>query len=338
MKTSALSSTVERTEVRIDSLSKRLADVVIATRYLSRNNNRLKALADRLCAKHLLSWQGRPGVSTLPVKELDPTRMGPEAIKQAVQARREPLVIRDFAAGSRAVERWSPAFFREHYGDTVLKAGGFDAQPLALREIVDRMESGDTDQQVYVQAVADLFVQHPELLDDLPLSKVFGLQKKGYHGAEFFLGGADSASPWHAENEWTFFIMADGQKKWKFIRPEYTLQMVPLFQQDLIYIASKNYFFNDPEEVTTFEVTLNAGDLLIFPPWWWHRVENLSDSSTAACMRFRTLSQQVASPNPLLSMLQLASPHQWYNIISERLTGKPKDDERYLDRSKNIIV
>lgn len=325
-------------ETRIDTLARGVSSLVLASRFITRNNRRLGALAESLSARHRESFQSNPGSLRRAVTELDPRKISPRLIRQAVQARQEPLVVPGFAANSPAVRRWTPAFFREHYGDTILKAGGYAAEATALAEVVDLIETGDKTRQKYLQAVADIFVQHPQLLQDLPLQEIFSLQRKGYHGSEFFLGGPGTASPWHAENEWTFFLMIDGVKTWRFIRPEFTLHMNPMFQADLIYIASKSHFFSDPSDVTTYEVTLQPGDLLVIPAWWWHRVENVTASTIAANLRFRTLREQLASPDPMLSLLQLCRAHQWRNLIGEYVTGKPKDDERYLERSRNLIA
>lgn len=314
-----------------------LANTVIAARFLSKRVTALQGLEARLLEKFAERSRNGHYAASVPIQTLDSGALSTADIARRVRARTNPLYIPGYVRACPAVELWSTDFFKARYGADVVPAiDGDHYDKMTLADVVDMIKTGDGCHQKYLQAVADLFCNHEELLDYLPMRALFKLQRSGFHGAELFMGAGGTGSPWHAANEWTFFVNVAGRKQWKFIKPEFTLHMKPYYQKDLIYVVSA-YADSDPEGITTYDVTLNPGDLLVFPAWWWHRVRNLTEETIGVAVRFRTLTQQVKSPNPLLSMLQLTTLQQWKNILLERTTGRFKDDERYLWRALNMV-
>lgn len=332
-------STAVPSEFRLDPLSKVIASFVIASRFLRRNNTLHQTLETLALNRHASAHASHDSLASIPVRAVYPTSETMANVARMVRARSEPLVFPGFARNCYAVDNWSSAFFKERYGSTMLRVTGdeFDFSEMRLSEIVDIIQSGAPQGQKYVQAAADMFVLHPELFNELPMEKIFAIQKAGFHGAEFFLGGSGTGSTWHAANEWNFFLMIAGKKHWKLLRPEFTLQMQPAYQRDLIFVTSKKYKYEAPPDITTYSVDLQAGDMLVVPPWWWHCVRNLTPETVAVSIRIRTLLQQIRSPNMTLSLLQMTAPLQWKNMWIERIRGKLKDDQRYHTRAGNLI-
>lgn len=314
-----------------------LSDIIIAARFLTKNCRRFAGLEKHLRASHAARYADGAFAAEIPVPVIDRKNMPQPVVGSMVKAQVCPLHFPGFAVGCAAVQLWNSTFFKDQYGADVVPAiDGDHYDEMTLSDVVDMIRRGEKTHQKYVQAVADIFCKHRELFDHLPMGSLFSLQKSGFHGAELFMGARGTGSPWHAANEWTFFVNVAGRKQWRFIRPEFTLQMRPLFQKDLIYVVSE--FGNEnPPGISTYTVTLEPGDLLIFPAWWWHRVVNLSEETIGVAVRFRTLMQQIKSANPTLSMLQLTTLQQWKNILLERTTGRFKDDERYLWRALKMI-
>lgn len=324
-------------ETQTDLYAKALSNFILATRFLGKNSNLLRGLEGHVLRRYQQQYQNDLIAEKLPMRKLNEGSVPMEVITQVVQSRQYPVHLPGFAGDSVAAREWSLDFFQERYGSMVLPVTtGAQYDDMTIGEVVEMIKTGDRDRQKYLQAVSNIFVHHNELYNDLPMRKIFQLQRSGFHGAEFFMGGPGTGSPWHCANEWTFFIMAAGRKKWRFIKPEFTLHMKPMFQKDLIYLVS-GYGAEDPENVTAYDVTLEQGDMLVFPAWWWHRVENMTDVTIGVSVRFRTLMQQIKSPNPILSLLQLTTAQQWKNILIERLTGKHRCDERYLRRALNMV-
>ena len=327
-------------ETRASRLSKAASSLVLSTRYLSGNNGRLDSLANWAVESQKARFNAGVSPATIPVTSKTRTNIEDSAIRKAIRTFREPIHVPEFCRDSVAAQEWSPEYFRQRFADVNLRVATdlFAFTEMGIPEIVDRILSGDPEKQRYVQAVSDIFLDHPEIFDDLPMANIFNIQKKGYHGAELFFGGVNTGSTWHAANEWNFFLQIYGEKQWKLLRPEYTMSMKPAFQKDLIYVTSLAYGYENPKHISTYETTLKPGDLLIVPPWWWHCVQNTTQSTIAVSIRYRTLRQFTRSPNPTLSILQLTSPHIWRNIWEENIKGGLKNDERYHHRADSLIA
>lgn len=321
----------------VDRFDKLRANAIISSRFISKNLTLFQGAENEILNRFSAQAEREQFADSVPVQTLDPATTPIDVIASHVTARANPVYIPGFARGCPAVDSWSSDFFKDKFGHEVVPViDGDHYDKMTLADVVDMIKSGSARKQKYLQAVADMFCNHRELFDYLPMGRLFQLQRSGFHGAELFMGAQGTGSPWHAANEWTFFVNVVGQKQWKFIRPQFTLHMKPYYQKDLIYVVSA-YADSDPEGITTYDVTLNPGDVLVFPAWWWHRVKNLSDETIGVAVRFRTLMQQIKSPNPTLSMLQLTTAQQWKNIWLERTTGRLKDDERYLWRAHSVV-
>ena len=100
----------------------------------------------------------------------------------------------------------------------------------------------------------------------------------------FFLGGKGTKTPIHNGFGPTLFVQVEGQKKWTFYQPEdrFFLDVKP---------EGRSYYYSnanpDKLEVDKFplfkyakkhEVILNEGDILWFPPFAFHQVENVNNS------------------------------------------------------------
>ena len=158
---------------------------------------------------------------------------------------------------------------------------------MTLRDAMRAMEQGAP---ISVVSSSQVFVDHSELLETMKpriLSDVFGTH---FVRHEMFVAGAGTGSAFHCAVGGNFFHMVCGRKRWLLVRPSDSFAMYPTIgrntrsayfgspinsesyqqdQQDLFPLYSK---------VRKYLVTLEPGDVLFVPSWWWHEVKNLQPS------------------------------------------------------------
>ncbi|WP_179213293.1 cupin-like domain-containing protein [Ekhidna lutea] len=127
--------------------------------------------------------------------------------------------------------------------------------------------------------------------------KLRKIQKKDYALHQWFIKrDAGSRSSLHSANAENIFLNIQGKKEWHFIHPSYapvlqtTLSKYGTFAvSELMNHGMKGNFYELMHKehpyfnnIPVYKVTLEPGDLLYNPPWWWHDVRNLS-SLTVGC-------------------------------------------------------
>ncbi|RYH13552.1 hypothetical protein EON65_35395 [archaeon] len=118
--------------------------------------------------------------------------------------------------------------------------------------------------------------------------------KVGYE--QIFVGRAGTGSPFHHAGVYNMFYQVHGKKQWWFIDPydtflgypmsvagkaanalmalwphEYNKEAFPLFQYCPVYTA-----------------VLNPGDVLFNPPYWWHSIKNIDETTVGVASRWHT--------------------------------------------------
>ncbi|MGB0524625.1 MAG: cupin-like domain-containing protein [Flammeovirgaceae bacterium] len=109
----------------------------------------------------------------------------------------------------------------------------------------------------------------------------------------------NSGSSLHCASADNMFLNIKGRKEWFFIHPSYTSIMQPSMSKHGVFCVSEleESFEGDFYEglveryphmkyVPVYRVVLEEGDLLFNPPWWWHRVKNLSDQTIGCATRY----------------------------------------------------
>ena len=118
--------------------------------------------------------------------------------------------------------------------------------------------------------------------------------KVGYE--QIFVGRKGTGSPFHHAAVYNMFYMIDGVKRWYFIDPydtflgyplailgraamfmmclwpdEYNVEAFPLFKYCPVYTAD-----------------IGPGDVLFNPPWWWHSIRNITETTVGVASRWHT--------------------------------------------------
>jgi len=85
-------------------------------------------------------------------------------------------------------------------------------------------------------------------------------------------------------SDW-FFQIGNG-KVWRFVEPKYTPYLRP-HSPDGISTMSAYDYFPDDFGVPYVDVDTDAGDMMFFPPHWWHQVKNKDPEAFGMGFGFR---------------------------------------------------
>lgn len=245
-------------------------------------------------------FQRQPGnpLQTVPNRSADPMALAPVEIevgggearhvthdraRSLHQPGSTPVVIRGAAADWVATGRWSLDFFAEYYGDHVVPIDGRDehgdTRTASLRECVERTRDGDGGYTRF----SPLMAEQPELVDDLDLEALAAMSGADMKRMlyQLFIGGAGTRTETHCAVGNNAFVQVHGEKTWYFVAPVHTASLRPL-PLGRPYFAS-TATLHDPSlpthpDALVYPVHLRAGDVLLIPPFWWHQVDNPTES------------------------------------------------------------
>ena len=145
----------------------------------------------------------------------------------------------------------------------------------------------------------------PELISKLSpffckklLSKSLGAQATISSYQLFISDSAGTGTPCHNDlsGESNLFFQIEGQKEWRLINPIYSLLVYPIMPHKPTYgeslIIKSDGSMDKRARLTRFipqkKVTIEAGEVLYVPPFYWHSVQNLSDRTFAIATRWTT--------------------------------------------------
>lgn len=249
-----------------------------------------------------------------------------------------PLVVKGFVKNSPATQNWSPQYLSENYGSTQLptieNANIKNNLSSAFSEynyitVKDAMHNIINGGKMYVNNVSRIFGYHPELLDDLDLDQIkkySGIDLKNSNNVtHMFIGGKNTGTTLHTSYTGNFFFNVKGQKKWILIDSKYSRYLQPILSKTGLFSVSKIEVFKDDTTINYFpryEFTLEEGDLLFNPPWWWHAVKNETEYTIGCANRFSSFRVGMKN-NPLYTSILLSHPIDNYEYIN---VGTSKKD------------
>jgi hypothetical protein len=232
---------------------------------------------------------GEGPILNVPEMRIEDVR--PEDFHQIYLNPNTPVVFRGMAKNWEAVKKWSPEFFKENYGNDLVttRLRGHELNEEALRyvemtlkEVVDNIRKGGT---FFPGHTEDLFNRNPglrESLDLKTLGQYLSTRDKRIMSTQLFLSGG-TISGWHCTGGPNLFVMVYGKKEWHFVHPKHSMWMHPVTRKDMFYAATPIDFRKSHDEIEKegfplyryipkYRVTLEAGDVLFSPHWWWHAV------------------------------------------------------------------
>lgn len=240
--------------------------------------------------------------------------------------RPHPVVLKGFAKNTEAVQKWTLDYLVEKFGDddVLLKTPEADNVKGKLKDL---NVPGN-----YLHNCESLFLNHPELTKALEVEKLKVLTggdtiandhpNLGPLPLQLFTGRGGTGTAFHCANAYNFFFQVSGEKKWTFVDPRWTMFMFPALNRGAVY---QSCAIKDPNTVLEqykplwrvcprYAAVLEPGDVLLNPPWWWHCIENLSESSVAVATRWadtkalNPITGIGSGGNRLFTAFQLFSP------------------------------
>jgi hypothetical protein len=211
---------------------------------------------------------------------------------------REPMLVTDAGRLMTEVWRWTPAFLRDTVGTTCLQAtlpgpdGKFryepgrvlDSHPLPVAQFFDDLARADGPRWC---------VQQISIERDLPslareLDHPCCVPSELINAVNLWLASPGTVTPLHYDDTHNLFAQVSGAKTFYLFPPESLdalypgplntgaqhLSRVDLFHPDLVkhpLAASLSYR----------EVTVQAGEALVLPAFWWHQVVSHDEVSTS---------------------------------------------------------
>ncbi len=284
-----------------------------------KNEAKLRKIEDKIKAQCV----GYGDAPTLPVPELTIDQITPKQFHKYYLEPNTPVVFRGMANEWEAVKKWSPEFFAQHYGDekvsTRVRANELNEEALQyldlpISEVVENIKKGGT---YYPGHTEDLFNRNPELreaLDLKTLGEYLSTRDHRIMSTQLFMSAAGVRSGWHCTGGPNLFTMVQGKKEWTLVHPDHSMFMHPITRKDMFYAATMVDWTKSGDEteadgyplyrhIPKFQTTLEPGDVLFSPHWWWHCVDTPEPSIAIAS---RAINKLVMG-NKLFSMMWITS-------------------------------
>jgi hypothetical protein len=218
-------------------------------------------------------------------------------------------VIFSAAASSwPCVKTWSLDYLRAGYGEQDLllvgapglssrkEKAGFEFVP--LRELVGSIrEKGER----YLR-FSPLLHDNPALARDLDPSwfEQWRAERTFAHTYYMFLGGEGQRTLLHNDQPCNFYVQVSGEKKWTLFSPRDSSLLYPVAGSTAYVRSEVNLSSPDSSahplfaQAQRYEAHLRPGDILWVPPFWWHEVENLTET-IAVSYRFSSIAAALRS-------------------------------------------
>lgn len=203
-----------------------------------------------------------------------------------------PVVLTDLAADWPALQRWSPQFIKERFGDVSveIQAGresdaDYERNKLQHRsqmrmaDLVDTVVALGASNDIYLTANNEA-LKRPELaplLDDIGSLPPILDRARLAAESSFWFGPAGTVTPLHHDTIMLFHTQVVGRKRWRFISPlethrlyNYSGVFSPI---DLDNIDWQRY--PDFAGVKVLEIVVEPGETVFLPLGWWHQVTSL---------------------------------------------------------------
>ena len=232
-------------------------------------------------------------------------RMTAEDFYQQYFWRNTPVVLQDLMADWPALERWTPEFFAERYGNELIEiTSERESDPLfeanldqhrsriRMRDYIRRIkQSTNSTNDFYLVAKNGLMANKAfrSLLDDIRCpARFLDPTTANSHNISIWFGPAGTITPLHHDGSNIILAQIRGRKLVKLISPfflDYLYNTYACFSDvDLDQIDYER--FPLMKHVEILSMTLEAGECLFIPIGWWHWIKALEVSISVSFQNF----------------------------------------------------
>lgn len=199
-----------------------------------------------------------------------------------------PLVIRQLMGNTSAVQKWgNHDYWIDNYGDEEVLCGLPGEDPIdgdcTVKGFFEAWKKG---KPFYISGASTIFERHPELHEMIDNEKIRSLEPGTRTNSQVFIGLPGMGSDIHSAIGVNMFRQVAGQKQWWFVPPSETCYLWPAINVNGFSAHTKTKIGKTGQpspwwnKLTRYTTTLNPGDVLINPPWFWHGIKNLGEPNT----------------------------------------------------------
>ncbi|MFK8032426.1 MAG: cupin-like domain-containing protein [Gammaproteobacteria bacterium] len=267
-------------------------------------------------------------------------------LRERYLARGVPVILTDHVATWPASEKWTPQYLSDTVGDKMVPVvtmvdGDYArsyrkdtllSEYLEIAEAQEReiAESKKLPEHAEMRYLAQVSIAKafPELLEDIKVPPFFPDEK--YQAAVMYAGGTLFSQLHYHPRGSAVLCMVYGQKKVRLFPPDQGRYLYPhSVRSGLSHVSQTTHKHPDAtlypefEKAHYVEVTLNAGEALFIPIYWWHSIENIGFSiSSVFFWSTSWASKFLPPPGPRASYLY--QPVASAASFSKRVVSKVK--------------
>lgn len=241
----------------------------------------------KLYQKMDLYLAGTEDMKVYEVEELDNNISDEDFVKQWREDG-APKVFRGVAKDWPAVQKWDLDFFEKNYGNKEVEI--MDHVGMAPDQEYEKLYFGDYIRQIKNGSLkylkfSEIVNENDELKSDFDLQwlrKMTALPVSWGEDLKTFMGIKGTITPFHIGFSPVLFVNVMGRKKWTLYPPSNRLFVDARTDRSSYMFSNVNpNHRNDPQfplykYAHQYEIILEPGDVLWFPSFTWHYVENLT--------------------------------------------------------------
>jgi hypothetical protein len=210
----------------------------------------------------------------------------------------KPVVINGALDDWKALGSWNADYFRSRFGEESVRVNssrdgvcrgdptlGFShvSRQILLKDFLDTISPTATPAERYYLQLLPLRGPFAELLDEISIPRF--IRSTSAPGIYLWVGAAGNGSALHFDESYNLLAQVRGRKRLVLFPPEQTDCLYP-FPADSKIPTMSQVDIDRPDfdtfprfrEAEGVELTLQEGQMLYIPLFWWHQVRSLDPS------------------------------------------------------------
>lgn len=324
----------------------------------TRLGNRFKSIHDATVQKLIRDHKDFVYSEPLKVPSISPEHFNAEGFAHWKSKVNTPLVVKNFLKGAPILDLTTKEKLIENHGDRAVRCVQPDFHLKAKDEsgIGQNIDPAHTTLKEFLtsEEFDSFYINFLTLLDNEDFLKYCKgneldelVGQPNLFNQWFISRVANNGSTLHNASADNMFLNIQGQKEWHFIHPSYTPVMQSsmskhgmysvsetdeTFEEDYYQFMVKKYPYF--KHIPVYKVVLEEGDLLFNPPWWWHRVQNLTPFTVGCATRYYEVKKAITNvPTFFLGILieTIKDPKNSPDFIAKKTMQDRKNASKFHD-------